>query len=155
MMVPEQINLRLITDAGQDLAAIVVELTLRTGRRNPRHIYFPKSDHLGRASLDRDDFLGQFNDATEADLMGSWGTIEQAFSTVEVSLYNPAPALAAGKSNWPLFPHERTRWSSRAAEYAYRTSCRNLLFIAEPLHVDLHETSYIRFTITPGTRGAC
>jgi hypothetical protein len=154
MNVPDQITLQLVSGAGQDLGKIIVQMIVSTGQRNPRHIQFPKTDPAGRALLTREDFVGQFDDATVADLMGSWGTIRQALPVVEVSLYDPLPARAAKKSDWPLGVHEKTKWQSRAAEYAYRTSCRNPDFIAEPLKVDLEKTSEVQLPVQLRARGA-
>ena len=141
MKIPERITVRLVSADREDLSDVIVQMVVSTGQRNPRHIYFPKTDAAGQAMIERADFLGQFGDATESDLMGSWGDVNDVLATVEVSLYDPTPAILAGKSEWPLFKHEKTKWSSRATEYAYRTSCRNPYFTAKRVHVDLHQTS--------------
>ena len=154
MNVPDRLVVRVVSDRENDLSGIIVQLKVSTGQRNPRHIHFPKTDAAGQAKLERPDFLGQFRDATEADLMGSWGNVEQASPLVEVSLYDPSPALAAGKSDWQLFPHERTKWSSRAAEYAYRTTCRNLEFTAGSLIVDVEKNPEFQLQVTRKPHGA-
>ena len=154
MRVPERITVQLVDATGEDLSDVIVQLTVSTGQRNPRHIRFPKTDAMGRASLDRSDFLGQFDDATDEDLMGSWGTIADASPTVEVTLYDPTPAIVAGKRHWVLGRHEKTRWHSPAAEYAYHTSCRNLHFTAVVVNANLHETAHIELPITAVSRSA-
>jgi hypothetical protein len=155
MNVPELITLQLIAPGLLDLSGVIVALTVSTGRRNPRRVYFPKTDVAGHSELDREDFVGQFADATESDLMGSWGGLDDASSKVQVELYDPAPALAAPALSlaWPLLPHERQKWPSRAAEYAYRTSCRNLQFTANQITVDLHATSDIQFHVAARSAG--
>lgn len=156
MKVPKIITLQLISAPGLDLSGVIVQLTLSTGQRNPRRVSFPKTDSTGRSALDRRDLLGQFSDATQADLMGSWGSIHDVRAEVEVSLYDPAPALSAPdvSLSWPLLPHEKTKWTSRAAEYAHRTSCRNLFFHAPAVVVDLHATTHIDFPVQPAHAGA-
>lgn len=151
LKVPDIITLQLRSVEPMDLSGVIVALTVSTGQRNPRCVYFPKTDEAGRSTLDRQDFVGQFADATEEDLMGSWGAIDDAFAEVGVSLYDPAPALAdpEGSMAWPLSPHEQTKWPSRAAEYAYRSTCRNLLFAATEIVVDLAATSHVELWVTP------
>ncbi len=149
MNVPELITLQLVDPTSNNLGGIIVGLTVSTGQRNPRRVYFPKTGSNGSSVLHRDDFLGQFSDSTDADIMGSWGGIEDASSMVQVALYDPAPAresLAAALA-WPLLPHEQEKWGSREAEYAYRISCRNEEFTADPLVADLHTTTHIELHV--------
>ena len=87
MNVPALITLLLVAESPLDLSGIIVSLIVTTGRRNPRRVYFAKTDIRGQAELTRDDFVGQFADATEADLMGSWGSLADAMSQVQVELY--------------------------------------------------------------------
>jgi len=136
---------QLMCDSVSDLSGIIVELTVTTGLKNPYHIYFPKTDSRGIATLTSDDFVGQFTDHWEAGLMDHSGTIDTAESTVRVGLYDPSwsvdnrdAALA-----WPLLKHERTKWSSRDEEYRYRTSSRNSEFSASPITIDLEKRSSI------------
>ena len=155
MNVPDRITLQLIAEDPPDLGGVIVSLTVTTGRRNPRRIYFPKTDVAGRAELSRDDFVDQFADATESDLMGSWGNLADALPEVQVGLYDPGPALAMPDVSlaFPLLPHEQQRWPSRAAEYEYRTSCRNLEFVANQITVDLHATSHIQLRLARRSAG--
>ena len=156
MNVPAVITLQLVSDGMLDLSGVIALLTVSNGRRNPRRVYFPKTNGKGRSTLERDDFLGQFADATQADLMGSWGTVEDASAKVEVELYDPAPIRRAPELSmaWPLLTHERNKWSSRGAEYEYRSSCRNTLFTATPIVVDLHATNHIELHVAPAQGAA-
>ena len=148
MKVPDRVTLQLLSDPDEDLTNIIVELTVSTGQRNPRRIQFQRTDSAGRSSIDRHDFLGQFSDATDTDIMGSWGSIEDAFPTVEVSLHDTSYALAAGSRTWPLGKYEKTKWPSVAAEYAYRTACRNREFRADTIFVNLYERNDIDFFVS-------
>jgi len=58
------------------------------------------------------------------------------------SIRNKEASLA-----WPLLTHERTKWASREEQYRYRTSSRNLEFIAQPTTVDLDETNEISVSV--------
>lgn len=151
MKVPHVITLQLMSAPLIDLSEVIVVLTVSTGQRNPRRVYFPKTDDRGRSALERDDFLGQFADATEEDIMGSWGTVDDASGSVRVTLYDPTPILNARELAlaWTLFKHEQKKWPSRAAEYEYRSSCRNPLFTATPIVVDLHAGNHIEFWVAP------
>lgn len=155
MKVPELSTVQLVAGDSLDLSNVVVSVTVTTGRRNARSVYFPKTDATGRAQLHREDFVGQFADATESDLMGSWGSLDDASSVVQVQLYDPAPALSASELSlaWPLLAHEQQKWASRAAEYAYRRSCRNLEFAAEPITIDLRATTYIELHVVARSAG--
>jgi hypothetical protein len=150
MNVPEQITLRVVSDEESDLSDVIVDLTVSTGRKNPYHIYFPKTDRSGVATLTREDFIGQFQDHWESALMDHSGTPESAESVVRVALYDPSwssenPDLALA---WPLLKHERSKWSSREEEYQSRISSRNGEFVATPITVDLHETHEIVLPVT-------
>lgn len=149
MNVPEQLKVRVIAPDETDLSGFIVELTVSTGRRNPYHIRFPKTDHHGVATLSRDDFVGQFTDHWEAGLMDHYGNVDDASSIVTVALYEPSRAIAnpKGSLSWPLMRHERTKWSSREEEYRYRVSTRNVDFVARPLTVDLQTTSEITLQV--------
>ncbi len=151
MNVPERITVRLKCDSKCDLSNIIVQLTVTTGKKNPYHILFPKTDESGLATLTRDEFIGQFTDHWEAGLMDHGGTPETAHSLVRIELYNPSWALKHRSSSlaWPLLKHQRTRWASRDEEYRYRTSSRNLEFAALPITVDLHEAHNIVLPVTP------
>jgi hypothetical protein len=145
MNVPERMTVRVVSTDDSDLSGIIVELTVTTGRKNPYRIYFPKTDSSGAASLMRDDFIGQFTDHWEAGLMDHSGTPESADSTVRVGIYDPSWSLENRDAAlaWPLLTHERSKWSSRDEQYRYRTSSRNLEFIASPIMVDLERSSDI------------
>jgi hypothetical protein len=151
MRVPDEITVQVVSDDAVDLHDIIVELVVSTGRRNPRRLRFPKTDRAGRSTLAFADFVGQFSDATQQDIMGSWGTIDDALPAVEISLHDTEPAVAAGLRQWPLGKHERTRWSSPAEEYAYRTSSRNGEFTAPAVVVNLHESARVVLRVTPAT----
>ncbi|HEX7190120.1 MAG TPA: hypothetical protein VF381_00985 [Thermoanaerobaculia bacterium] len=138
-----------------DLSGLIVELTVTTGRKNPYHIDFPKTDASGLAILTRADFIGQFTDHWESGLMDHSGTPESADSTVRVALYDPSWSLANRDAAlaWPLLTHERTKWSSRDEQYRYRTSSRNLEFLASPITVDLARTNDVVLPVErKGTR---
>jgi hypothetical protein len=156
MIVPDVVTLQLVSADAVDLSGVIVAVTISTGRRNPRHVYFPKTDAVGASALAGHDLVGQFEDGTEADLMGSWGTIADAASEVRINLYDPARILAMPELalSWPLLPHQRKKWSSRADEYSYRSSCRNLLFSAEAIVVDLHMTNHIEFRVASARQRA-
>jgi hypothetical protein len=150
MNVPEQIRVRVECNDEADLSAVIVELIVTAGLKNPYRIYFPKTDHSGVAALTRDDFVGQFRDHWEAGMMDHSGTPETANPRVRVGLYdprwskqNPDAALA-----WPLLTHERTKWPSREAQYRYRTSSRNEEFVVSPIEADLEKTNEIVLPIT-------
>jgi hypothetical protein len=145
MNVPKYTTVQVVSEEVSDLSDIIVELTVSTGRKNPYHIYFPKTDRSGVATLSREDFVGQFKDHWQSALMDHSGTPESADPVVRVTLYDPSwsihnPALALA---WPLLEHERTKWSSREEEYRSRVSSRGGDFIATPITVDLHETQDI------------
>jgi hypothetical protein len=149
MKIPEQIRVRIECETDCDLSSLIVELTVRAGRKNPYRIYFPKTDSSGTATLTRDDFVGQFRDHWEAGLMDHDGTPETADSVVRVGLYdptwsreNPDAALA-----WPLLKHESLEWSSRQEQYLYRTTTRNTDYVVTPIEVDLETASEIALPV--------
>jgi len=145
MKIPECIRVQVQCEGEADLSNLIVELTVRAGRKNPYQIYFPKTDHSGVATVTRDDFVGQFEDHWEGGMMDYDGTPETADSVVRVGLYDPTwsrdnvdAALA-----WPLLNHESTKWLSREEQYHYRTSTRNTEFVVTPIEVDLETTNEI------------
>jgi hypothetical protein len=145
MNVPELITVRIVSSEDLDLSGIIVELTVTAGKKNPYHIYFPKTDRSGAATLTREDFIGQFEDHWESGLMDHGGAPESAESYVQVSLYDPSwsranPKLALA---WPLLKNERKKWLSREEEYESRISSRNGEFSASTMLVDLHQTQDI------------
>lgn len=149
MRIPERLMLQVVCEDATDLSGLIVELKVTTGRKNPYRIYFPKTDRSGKATLTREDFVGQFTDQWESGLMDHSGTAESANSVVEVTLYDPSwsiqnPDLALA---WPLLPHERTKWSSRDEQYRYRTSTSNTQFVASPIAVDIGQASEIVFPV--------
>lgn len=149
MRIPERIRVRVECDGERDLSGFIVELTVKSGRKNPYRIYFPKTDSSGVAMLTREDFVGQFRDHWEAGLMDHDGTPETADSVVRVGLYDPTwsrenvdAALA-----WPLLKHESLKWLSREEQYRYRTTTRNTDFIVTPIEVDLETTNEIALPV--------
>jgi len=148
MQVPDNITVRIISDEIEDLSGLIVEITIFTGKRNPRRLHFPKTEHDGCTTMTRGDLVGQFEDETQFDLMGSWGNLEDALPVVEISLHDTSNAVAAGKCLWPLGKHEKTKWSSPEAEYAYRISSRNQEFRATPVKADLRDISVILLAVT-------
>ena len=150
MRIPEQLHVQVSCDDEDDLSGLIVQLIVSTGQKNPYRIYFPKTDRSGAATLTRDDFVGQFKDHWEAGLMDHAGTPETAQPIVRVGLYDPLPAINNPKGSlaWPLMKHERAKWPSREAEYAYRTSTRNTDFIASPIEVNVEETAHIQLSVT-------
>jgi hypothetical protein len=151
MNIPERVTVRVASTGETDLSGLIVELTVTSGQKNPYRIYFPKTDSSGLATLRREDFIGQFTDHWEAGLMDHNGTPESAESTVRVALYEPSWSLANRDAAlaWPLLKHERTKWSSRDEQYRYRTSSRNLEFLASPITVDLETTNDIVLPVQP------
>jgi hypothetical protein len=150
MHVPDAITVHVISDEGADESGIIVQMTVTTGQKNPYYVYFPKTDNAGIATLTRDDFISQFMDHWESELMDHVGTPESADSRALVSLYDPSWSIANRESAlaWPLLKHERSKWSSREEEYQSRVSSRNLDFTATPMTVDLHETQNFVFRIS-------
>ena len=153
MNVPIRITVQLTSEEEADLSGIIVEMVVTTGQKNPYRIYFPKTDTAGTATLTRKDFIGQFKDHWESGLMDHAGTLESADPWVRVSLYDPSWSIANRQLAlaWPLMKHERTKWSSRQAEYQSRVSSRNRDFIAAPLTVNLHQTKIIVLPVTRST----
>lgn len=150
MNVPNRVAVHVISDDGVGVGGIIVQMMVMTGRKNPYHIYFPKTDTSGMATLTRDDFIGQFKDHWESGLMDHVGTPESADSRVIVSLYDDSWSIANREFAlaWPLLKHERAKWSSREEEYQSRVSSRNRDFVATPITVDLHETQNFVFPIS-------
>lgn len=153
--VSERLTVRVACEGEVALSDIIVELMISTGRKNPYHLYFPKTDHNGMATLTRDEIVGQFADHWEAALMDHSGTLEEASPLVRVRLYdptwsvaNPCTALA-----WPLMKHERTIWSTREEGRRYRISSRNAEFVASVIEVDVEKTSNIVLTLERCMRG--
>jgi len=147
---------RLVCDDPLDLSGVIVVLTLSAGRKNPYHILFPKTDTSGEACLERTDLVGQFSDHAATFLMDYDGSLETAGPIVDVSLFDPDGLLAHGEEAlaWPLAPHESTRWSSRAEQYAYRVSCRNPLFVGGRRSVDLERSDVIELAVRAKGGGA-
>jgi hypothetical protein len=139
------IRLRVECEEEGDLSDLLVMMVVRAGSKNPYRIGFPKTDRSGRASLSRDDFIGQFTDHWEGALMDHDGTPDTAGSVVRVELYDPRWSLEHREAAlaWPLLTHERTKWRSREEQYRYRTSSRNLEFVASPVEVNLDTATEI------------
>jgi hypothetical protein len=150
MNVPKRITVHVTSDEGADVSGIIVQMTVTTGQKNPYHIYFPKTDATGIATLTRGDFIGQFKDHWESGLMDHAGRVETADSRVFIELYDPSWSIANRKLAlaWPLLKHQRTKWSSREEEYQSRVTSRNRDFVATPITVDLHQTQDFVFPVT-------
>jgi len=156
MKVPDVVRVQVRSAEPTDLSGLIVHMKVRAGRKNPYFILFPKTDASGRATMTRTDFIGQFTDHWESGLMDYDGRIEDASSTVEVSLFdatwsreNRHLAMA-----WPLLTHESSRWTSREQEYQYRVSCRNHLFSVRPQSVDLVTSPSFQLEVSPTEDGA-
>ena len=138
MRIPELISASI--DWGEtDLGGLIVELTVSADRKNPYSFF---EDHKsGFATLTRDDSIGHFKDHWESGLMDHDGGPERAAPVVFVSLYDPTWSLNNPESAlaWPLLKYQRAKWSSRQDEYRYRTTSRNLEFVASPITVDLEK----------------
>src|SRR5437773_1103823 len=143
MKLPERISLRISCRGATDLSGLIAELIVSSGKKNPYRIYSPKTDYFANATLIRNDFIGQFQDHWESGLTDRAGDIESAEAVVRVDLYDPRWSIQNRDRAlaWPLLPYEQTKWASREEQYRYRTSSRNLEFIASPINVDLEKTT--------------
>ena len=130
MKLPEKIYLEIKSKKETELEDLIVQLNVRSGRKNPYHIFLPKTDKDGRAIISKDDFKGQFEDHYGTGLMDYDGSIETAKPEVEVSLFDPAWMIENKKLAlaWPLLKNEKPKWKSRQEKYNYMISCRNPKF---------------------------
>ena len=135
MRLPDRLDVRVASDDESDLSDLTVEMIVRSGRKNPYHMYFPKTNRAGLTMLTRDDVVDQFGDHWEAGLMDYDGTIESADPVVHITLYDPTWSLQnrAAALAWPLLKNERAKCASREEQYRYRTTARNLDYIASSI----------------------
>lgn len=150
MHVPEDIRVQVHSAGTSALDGLIVQITVRAGRKNPYQILSPKTDESGCVAIIRDDFIGQFTDHWQLGLMDYDGSIETAGSDVLVDLFDPTwylenPKLAQA---WPLLKHESTKWRSRQDQYVYVTTCRNLNFTARPIRANLELGNLLSLEVT-------
>ena len=69
MILPSEIRVKASCNGSHDLSGIIFQLRVRSGSKNPYHIYFPKTDSTGVAIISSEDFRGQFTDHYEMGLM--------------------------------------------------------------------------------------
>ena len=145
MDLPEKIELKLKSGNAIDLSNVIVEMKVQAGRKNPYYIQFPKTDRDGFASLEKNDFIGQFKDHWDEALMDYDGTPETADPIVEISLFDSSWLEENKKAalSWPLLKHEKHKWRSRREQYDYLTSTSNHKFECERVVVDLGESNQI------------
>ena len=135
------VQLCVICDGEPDLSDIIVELHLQSGTKNPYYIGFPKTDPDGRASLSRAEVVGQFEDHWESGLMDYNGDLDTANPIVTVHLPDLPPSqsdLDALRA-WPLLKNERKRWTTREDMIQECLTCRNYLFTARTMSLNLEE----------------
>ncbi len=146
---------RLSSSPPAALGDIIVQLEVHAGRKNPYHVLFPKSDASGEAVLTRDDFVGQLNDHWEMALLDYDGNLETAEPVVSGSLFDPTRATEnrAMALAMPLLEYERIKWASREQEYEHRIGCRNLIFSAKAVAVNLEHIPIVELQLVPGGPG--
>jgi hypothetical protein len=149
MKLPDKIYLQIECKKETDLVDLIVQLKVRSGRKNPYYIFFPKTDENGKSILSNDDFIGQFEDHFESGLMDYDGSVETARPEVEVSLFDPTWLL--NNKNlamaWPLLKNEKPKWRSRWEQYSYMISCVNLKYKLKPFTLNIEESKYIKAKI--------
>ena len=134
-------QLRVVCDKMPDLSEIIVTLHIQSGTKNSYSIVFPKTDARGRAALSRSDIVEQFEDTWESGLMDYNGDLNTANPVVSVHLFD----LDSFRAHldiaraWPLLKNERKRWSSREARIQDILSCRNDLFSAQTMSLNLED----------------
>jgi hypothetical protein len=130
VILPPVINIEVTCETHADLSGLIVELNMPVGRKNPYHIFSPKTDSTGRASITAEDFRGQFEDHWEQGLMDYDGSIESASGHVRVELFDPKRMRENLRFciAWPLLKNERRTWASRGEQVEYFLSCRNESF---------------------------
>ncbi|MBI3986216.1 MAG: hypothetical protein HY343_04825 [Lentisphaerae bacterium] len=139
MNLKDKIQLRVVCDADPDLSALIVELHVQSGTKNPYSIVFPKTDRAGHASLSRTDIVEQFEDTWESGLMDYNGNVDTANPIVTVHLLD----LDRIRTNlallraWPLLKNEKKRWPSREARLQDILSSRNDLFCSQTMSLNL------------------
>jgi len=145
MNLPEIIELKIVSGDANDLSNLIVTMKIKSGRKNPYYIRFPKTDEGGSTSLVKNDLIGQFKDHWEEAVMDYDGTLETAKPVVEFSLFD-STWLEENKNaalSWPLLKHEKEKWQSRQELYDYLTSSNNRKFNCEPVNFDLSKSSQI------------
>ena len=149
MNTPEKIVARLRSDSGVDPSGVVLQLTIRSGHRNPYEILLPKTDHSGVSELTSVELVGQFKDHWESGLMDHNGTVDSASPVVDVKLFDKRQFVASRKQllAWPLLKHERSRWHSREDWFEYYSTCRNEEFAGPEIHVNLEKTPEFLFVV--------
>jgi len=131
MKLPKQISIIVKNNLQQGIENIIVCLKVKSGRKNPYYIYFPKTNKKGTAILTEEDFIGQFKDHWEMGLMDYNGDIASANPNVELSLFdltwlieNKQLALA-----WSLFKHGKIKWKTREEQYEYLFICHTCYYV--------------------------
>jgi hypothetical protein len=150
MNVPPVVSLRVSCKAAVDLSGLIMGMTISTGRKNPYHVYFPKTDELGRSKLSEESFRGQFKDHWAEGLMDYSGNLESASQRVVFHLFNPSlmrKSLALIEK-WPLLPYEGSVWRSRQEVIAYYLSCRNEQFDFAETPVELAHNGEVGLEVT-------
>ena len=149
MKLPDKIHLQIECHKKTDLKGLIVQLKVRSGKKNPYYIFFPKTDEDGKSILSRDDFMGQFEDHFESGLMDYDGSVETARPDVEVSLFDPTWLLNNKHlaMAWPLLKNERPKWNSREEQYDYMISCTNLKYQLKPFMFNIEESKYIKANV--------
>ena len=151
MNVPASVSLRVSCSTPIDLSDLILGMTISTGRKNPYHIYFPKTDGLGRSVLSAESFRGQFEDHWAEGLMDYSGNLESASQRVVFYLFDPElmrKSLSVVAA-WPLLPHEASVWRSRQEAIDYYLSSRNEQFDFVETPVVLPQTGEIPLEVTP------
>ena len=93
-----------------------------------------------------------------AGFLASWagdvdGSIAECLEAISIATKLGEPAIIArgylhvNLALTFLGEHEKEKWPSREAEVAYRTSCRNACFLANPITVDVHLTTLIELPV--------
>lgn len=151
MIIPSKIVCYVRREDGRDPSGIVLQLTVRSGHRNPYQILMPKTQLSGRTELSRDDFVGQFEDHWEYALMDHNGTLVGADSVATVSLFDRSQFLSSRELllAWPLLTHERKHWQSREQWFEYYASCRNHEFEGPLASTNLEITPEFVYVIRP------
>jgi hypothetical protein len=130
MDLPPSVALQVSCEDEVDLSGLIIGMRISTGRKNPYHVYFPKTDTSGRSVLSESNIRGQFTDHWESGLMDHSGGLEDASQRVEFFLFDTEVMRRnlSVVSKWPLLPYESTVWNSRQEAVDYYLSCRNAQF---------------------------
>ena len=149
MNIPDHIVAHVRCESGGDPSNVVLQLTVRSGHRNPYEILLPKTNGAGVTKLGRAEFVGQFKDHWESGLMDHNGTPESASPIVDLQLFDRSRFVASRELllAWPLLKNERSRWRSREEWFDYYASCRNDQFTGPKVQVDLEKTPEFVFVV--------